>query len=79
MENSEYTYWGILHRNYDYDNAIKRPNEYKILSIERSGGIKFCPYCGYKLDRLWKKFPDELRAIIKKYKSYDILEKKANQ
>jgi len=75
MENSEFTYWGILHRNYDYDNATVRPDEYKVLSIEKSGGVKYCPYCGYKLEKFWKKFPNDLREIIQRYETYDLLEK----
>ncbi|MDP6047400.1 MAG: hypothetical protein QGG25_17450 [Phycisphaerae bacterium] len=73
MENSGGEYWGILYRNYDYENAIKRPDEYSILTIEASGGIKFCPYCGAELALLWEKHPEELKDVIKRYQSYDLL------
>ena len=48
-ESGKLAYWGILYRNYDYDNFMKRPEEYKTLTVEKSGGYKYCPYCSAQL------------------------------
>ena len=76
IENEDYQYWGIIYRNYDYQYAKRNSTKYKTLTVEKSGGIKFCPYCGFKLSKYWKKNKEELREIIKKYNLYNELAEK---